>query len=193
MRLTRTVKTAAALVATALLGVSAASAFVGSPAPSVPQSPVARPGTDRIEQIAQDPEAGLQWAVRSYVSASGASCAEAGRLKSGRFGQVDGTQAFREAPAQEAGTCADLRQEPLLLAVNHYPAGEGRAARTVLFGHAGPDVVDLVVTGPGGAERRLARGAGGGFILVLAGALAPTDLPVRITLVGGAQRTFDWR
>ena len=193
MRLTRTVKMAAALVATALLGVSAASAVVGPSPPPTPQGPVARPGSDRIEQTAPDPGPGLRWAVRSYVSTSGGSCAEVGRLKSGRFGQVDAAQAFRETPAQEGGTCGDLRVEPVLLAVNHYPARAGPAARTVLFGQARSDVTDVVVTGPDGPQRRLVNGAGGGFILVLPGTVAPTDLPVRITLAGGEQRTFDWR
>lgn len=193
MRLTPAVKTGAALTATALLGVSAASAFVGAAAPGAPPSPVARPGTDRIEQTAADPESGVPWAVRSYVSASGGSCVEAGRLQNGRFGQIDGAQSFREAPVQEAGTCADLRADPVLLAVNHYPAGPQRAARTVVFGQARADVADLVLTARGGPERRLVRGAGGAFILALGGALAPTDLPVRVTLASGEQLTLDWR
>jgi len=194
VRLTPAVKTAAAMTATAVLGVSAASAVVG-PSTVAPtgQSPVAAPGTDRIAQTMPDPEAGLRWAVRSYASTSGGSCVEAGRLKSGRFGQIDAGQVFRAAPVQEAGSCADLREEPVLLAINHYPAIERGGPRTVLFGQATAEVAELVVTGPGGLQRRLVPGAGGGFILPLAGALAPTDLPVQITLRDGQRRTVDWR
>ncbi|HYH88684.1 MAG TPA: hypothetical protein VEX67_05595 [Solirubrobacteraceae bacterium] len=194
MRLTPAVKTAAALVATAVLGVSAASAFVAaSPPAPTPQSPIARAGSERIEQTTRDPELGLAWAVRSYISTSGGTCVEAGRLKNGRFGQIDAGQAFREAPVEEAGTCADLREEPVVLAINHYPAIGQSTPRTVLFGQARADVAEVAVTGPDGVKRRLVKGAGGGFVLSFAGALQPADLPVQITLLAGQRQTFDWR
>lgn len=193
MRLTPALKTVAAIVATAVLGVSAASAFVGPSAQSpAPPSPVALPGSEQIGQIAQDPGPGLPWAVRSYVSTSGSSCVEAGRMENGRFGQVDAGQVFRETPAEQAGSCADLAEDPVLLAINHYPAGEQRAPRTVLFGQARADVTDVAVSGPGGPERLL-RGVTGAFILPLAGTLAPTELPVQVTLLDGRRLTFDWR
>jgi len=194
VRLTPAAKTAAALVATAALGVSAASAFVGpSPPAPTPQSPIAQAGSERIGQTAHDPRPGLLWAVRSYVSTSGGSCVEAGRLKNGRFGQIDAGQAFRDTPAEQAGACADLGKDPAILAINHYPASGQDAPRTVLFGQAGADVTDVAVTGSSGAERRLVKGLTGAFILPLEGALAPTDLPVQITLVNGKRLTYDWR
>jgi len=193
VRVTRAVKTTAAMVVTAALGVSAASAFVGSRAQvPTPQSLVAQPGSDRVVQTAPDPGGGLDWAVRSYVSTSGASCVEAGRIKDGRFGRLAPDGRFTATDLPDAGTCASLAAEPVLLAINHYPAAEQRPARTVLFGQARSDVARLHVDAPDGG-RPLAAGIGGGFVLPLAGMLAPTDLPVRVTLLDGQQLTFDWR
>jgi hypothetical protein len=130
--------------------------------------------------------------VRSYVSTSGDSCVEAGRIKDGRFGLVEPDGRFTETAVQEAGTCGSLVADPVLLAMNHYPAAEQRTARTVLFGQARPDVAAMQVGVPGG-ERPLVAGSGGGFVLPLAGTLAPTDLPVRVTLLNGQELTLDWR
>lgn len=193
MRVSRTVKTMAAMVATAALGVSAASALVSPPPASVTRhSPVALPGSDRAGQAVPDPSGGISWAVRRYVSTTGGSCVEAGRISDGRFGQIDPDGAFTELPLQQGGTCGDLVEEPVLLAINHYPAVGQRPARTVLFGLARPDVSTIEVTGPDGARRPLA-GVGGAFVLPLAGTIAPADLPVHITLLTGQQLTFDWR
>ena len=101
--------------------------------------------------------------------------------------------AARGAPVDEAGTCGDLLAEPVVLAINHYPGVEGTGPRTVLFGRARADVAEVEVTGPGGARHRLTTGARGGFLLPLAGALAPTDLPVQVTLADGQRLTFGWR
>jgi len=43
------------------------------------------------------------------------------------------------------------------------------------------------------AVRSYVSTSGGAFILPLAGALEPTDLPVRITLRNRQRLTFDWR
>ena len=194
MRVSRTLKTAAAMVATAALGVSAASALVSpTPAPVTQHSPVAIPGSDRAGQAVPDPTGAIPWGVRQYVSTSGGSCIEAGRISDGRFGQIRPDGAFNELPLQQGGTCGDLAKEPVLLAINHYPAAGQRPARTVLFGLARSDVSALEVTGPDGVRRPLVAGAGGGFVLPLAGTIAPTDLPVRVTLISGEQMTFDWR
>ena len=194
MRVTRALKTAAAMVATAGLGVSAASALVGPTPVTVTQhTPVALPGSDRAGQAVPDPTGGIPWAVRRYVSTSGANCVEAGRISDGRFGQIRPDGAFGELPLAQGGTCGDLVAEPVLLAINHYPAAGQRPARTVLFGLARPDVSALEVTGPDGARRPLVAGIGGEFVLPLAGTIAPTDLPLRVTLLSGQQLTFDWR
>lgn len=194
MRVSRALKTGAAKVATAALGVSAASALV-SPRPAAVTTPslVARPGSVSAGHAVPDPAGGIRWAVRRYVSTSGASCVEAGRVSHGRFGQIRPDGAFSELPVQEGGTCGDLVDEPVLLAINHYPAAGQRPARTVLFGQARPDVASLHVAVRGDAQQPLALGGAREFILPLAGALAPTDLQVRVTLNGGQQLTFDWR
>ena len=194
MRVSRALKTAAAMAATAALGVSAASALVSrTPAAVTRHSPLALPGSDRAGQAVPDPSGGLPWAARRYVSASGGSCVEAGRIRDGRFGQIHPDGAFSELPLEQGGTCGDLVAEPVLLAINHYPAAGQRPARTVLFGLAGPAVSALEVTGPDGAPRPLVAGVAGEFVLPLAGTIAPTDLPVGVTLRTGQELTFDWR
>ena len=194
MRVSRTLKTVAAMVGAAALGVSAASALVSPTPPTVKRhSPVALAGSDRAGEAVPDPTGGLPWAVRRYVSTSGGSCVEAGRISDGRFGQIHPDGAFSELPLEQGGTCGDLDAEPVVLAINHYPAAGRRPARTVLFGLVGPDVSALEVTGPDGARRPLVAGSGGGFVLPLAGTIAASDLPVRVTLLTGQQLTFDWR
>lgn len=193
--MTRALKTAAAMVATGALGVSAASALV-SPQPAAmtaAHSLEALSGSDRAGQAVPDPTGAVPWAVRRYVSTSGASCAEAGRISDGRFGQIHPDGGFSELPLEQGGTCGDLVDEPVLLAINHYPAAGQRPARTVLFGLARPDVAALEVTGPDGARHPLIAGIAGEFVLPLAGTIAPADLPVRVTLLTGQQLTFDWR
>ena len=194
MRVSRALKTAAAMVAAAAVGVSAASALVSpTPATVTGHSPVALPGSERAGHAVPDPAGGIPWAARRYVSTSGGSCVEAGRISDGRFGQIRPDGAFSELPLEQGGTCGDLADEPVLLAINHYPAAGQRPARTVLFGLAGTDVSALEVTGSDGARRPLGVGAFGEFVLPLAGTIAPTDLPVRVTLVTGRHLTFDWR
>jgi hypothetical protein len=186
--------TAAALAATAALGVSAASAVVGqSPAAAPRQSPVAAAGTDRVAQTSSDPGRGPDWAVRSYVSTTGAGCVEAGRVSAGRFGDLGPGNAFREVPVQEGGTCGSLLEEPVVLAINHYPSVDGSAPRTVLFGRARSDVAEIRVSGPDGSQRPVDTGVGGAFVLPVTGALEATDLPVQVTLTDGRRLTYDWR
>lgn len=183
-----------AMVATAAVGGSAASALVGrTPAAVTRHDPVAVPGSGRAGQVVPDPAGAVPWTVRRYVSTSGGSCIEAGRISDGRFGQIHPDGAFSELALEQGGTCGDIVQEPVLLAINHYPAAGQRPARTVLFGLARPDVASLEVSGPDGGWRPLVAGTGGEVLLPLAGTIAPTDLPVRVTLRTGQQLTFDWR
>jgi hypothetical protein len=193
VRLRRPVKLAAGGLAAAGLGVSAASAVVGAPAAPTPQSAVPVAGTERIGPIAPDPVGGLGWALRVYMSTSGGSCVEVGRARAGRFGHVDAAGTFRALPLDEVGTCGDLAAEPVILAVNTYAARADRAARTVLFGRAGPAVVDVVVQRrDGSVQARPTIGAAGGFLLPLVGTVAPTELPVTITLEDGRRRVYGW-
>lgn len=193
MRLTRPLTTTFALAATAAFGVSVASAVVGAGPPAPPRGLEAEPGSDRVALTVPDPRGGLDWGVRSYVSTSGNSCVEPGRMSGGHFGQLVGaTGAFRATAAQDGGTCGSLLAEPILLAINHYPSVEDRAARTVLFGWAGPAVTAIDVGGPGGL-RHVGAASSGAFVLPFAGAVAPTDLPVFVTLADGGRLTFDWR
>lgn len=181
------------MLATAALGVAAASALVRPAAATpTPHSSVALVGSDQAGPLVPDPAGGLPWAVRRYVSTSGASCVEAGRVSDGSFGQIRPDGTFGELPLEQGGTCGDLVEEPVLLAINHYPAAGQRPARTVLFGQARPDVASLHVAIQGEAQP-LALGGAREFISPLAGTVVPTDLPVRVTLIGGQTLTFDWR
>jgi len=194
VRLRRPVKLTAAGLGAAALGVSAASALVPAPTGPAPQSAVPVTGSDRLGPTAADPAGDLDWALRAYTSTSGGSCVELGRLSDGRFGQIDAAGAYREQPLDGGGTCGDLAAEPLIVAINAYPARADRGARTVVFGLAGPAVAGVLVQRPGGeVAARLTIGATGGFLLPLAGTIAASELPVTITLDDGRSRVFDWR
>ena len=190
----RPVKLSAAALGAAALGVSAASALVPAPTAPAPESAVPVAGSERLGPTAADPLGGIDWAVRSYTSTSGGSCVEVGRISDGRFGQIDAAGAHREMPLDASGTCGDLAAEPVIVAINRYPARADRGAQTVVFGLASPAVAGVVVQRPGGAAAaRPAIAATGGFLLPLAGTIAAGELPVTITLGAGRSQVYDWR
>ncbi|MEA2241574.1 MAG: hypothetical protein QOD24_1130 [Solirubrobacteraceae bacterium] len=194
MRLRQPVRLGIAAVGAAVLGVSAASALVPAPTVPAPQSAIPVAGSERLGPTAADPLGGIDWALRAYTSTSGGSCVEVGRLTDGRFAEVDAAGTYRAAPLGEGGTCGDLAAEPVIVAVNAYPARADRGARTVLFGLAAPAVAGLLVQRPGGAVGvRPVIGATRGFLLPLAGTIAASELPVTITLADGRSRMYDWR
>jgi hypothetical protein len=193
VRLTHAFKLAAAILVAAAVGVSAASALVGGAVTPTPQSPEPEPGTDSIDQTAPDPRGGPDWAVRVYTSTTGAACVELGRISKGRFGQIDTSGAFYDIPLDAGGTCSDLKTEPVILAVNSYPTGAHRDARTVLFGRASPTVADVLVQRGGSPGAHPHAGTAGGFILPLVGRVSPSALPTVITLSDGRRMSFDWR
>jgi hypothetical protein len=194
VRLTQPVKLGAAALGAAALGVSAASAVVGGQRSPAPPSQVPVTGSERIDPIVPDPTGGLDWALRVYMSTSGASCAEVGRLSGGRFGQNDASGVFYPLEFDEGAVCGDLAVEPLVAAVNAYPAGAQRPARTVLFGRAAPAVADVLVQRRDVSSEAHPRiGAGGGFLLPLAGTLAARALPLTITFDDGRTAVYDWK
>jgi hypothetical protein len=194
VRLTRLLKLVAAILVAAAVGVSAASAVVGRGATPAAQNPEPEPGSDSIDQTAPDPGGGPDWAVRTYTSTTGAPCVELGRTNAGRFGQLDAGGSFYDLPLDGGGTCGDLAADPVILAVNSYPAGERREARTVLFGRASPEVTDVLVMRGGGSSRaHPGAGPAGGFVLPLAGTMAPSVLPTVVSLSDGRRVTFDWK
>lgn len=192
-RLTRSLKLAAAILVAAAVGVSAGSAVVGQGVTPTPLSPKPELGSDSIDQTVPDPRAGPGWAVRTYTSTTGAACVELARISQGRFGRIDDGGAFHELPLDEGGTCGDLGAEPIILAVNSYPTGERREARTVLFGRASPTVSDVLVQRSGSAGAHPAAGVAGGFVLPLAGTMIPRALPTVVTLKDGRRLSFDWK
>lgn len=193
MRLRHALELTAAMLATAALGVTAASAFVphGNALPL--EDPIPVPGTSRLDQTVPDPGADAAWRVRLSDSTTGGRCVEPGRAIGGRFGSIDPHGAFHDLPLDQGGTCGDLAAEPVILAINAYPAGDHRPARTVLFGVASGGVADISVTEPGGAAiAHPSVGSRGGFLLPLAGTIAPQELPVTITLRDGRQIEYPW-
>lgn len=194
MRLRRTAKLTGAMVTAGVVGLAAASVVVGQRATPTEQNPVGRPGSEKSGPVAPDPEGGPAWTVRTYDSVSGGHCVELGRTIAGRFGRVDQNGAFQDVALDQGGVCGDLGAEPAILAINEYPATGQRPARTVLFGILGAKVSAIAVKVPGGApDARPVRGSEGGVVLPVAGAHAPAELPVTLTLEDGSQITYDWR
>jgi hypothetical protein len=195
VRLTRPLKLGAAALGAGVLGVSAASAVVGGSRGPAPPSQVAVAGSERIGPIVPDPAGGRDWAVRVYMSTSGASCVEVGRVSGGgRFGQEDASGTFHALALDEGAVCGDLEAEPVILAVNAYSARGQRGARTVLFGRAAPAVAGVLVQRrDAAAEARPRIGATDGFVLPLAGTIAASALPVTITLANGRRAVYDWK
>lgn len=194
MRVARSLKLGAAFATASVLGVSAASAFIGGASPSAPPSTRPVAGSDRVGDPVADPADGSSWAVRTYDSVSGANCVELGHVSGGRFGRIDRTGAFAAVPVDEGGTCGDLGVEPVILAINRYPLAGERTARTVLFGVASADVADVeVARGRGASPAHPALDGARGFVLPLEDVVAPTALPVTITLRDGRRLVYDWQ
>jgi hypothetical protein len=193
VRLSASLRLAAAVAVTAALGVSAASAFVGRDGDPASQSAVATPGSDSIDQSAPDAQGGPAWAVRVYEGEGGGACAELGRLRDGVFGQLDAEGTLDAVPLDEGGTCGDPAAEPVVLAINRYRARGDRGPRTVIFGRASPEVAGVAVRRPGEpGPTWLSHGPRGAFVLPLAGLTAPRELPVTITLRDGRRIVLDW-
>jgi hypothetical protein len=194
VRLTRPVRLSAAALGAGVLGVTAGSAVVGGSRGPTPPSLVPVPGSERVGPIVPDPVGGRDWAVRVYMSVSGASCAEVGRVSGGRFGQEDASGAFHALALDQSAACGDLAAEPVIVAVNAYAAHARRQARTVLFGRAAPAVAEVSVQRREAAvEARPRIGATGAFVLPLAGRIAARKLPVTITLDDGRTAVYDWK
>lgn len=189
----RALKLTVAFLGSIVLGVSAASAFIG-PQDTTPETAVAAPGSDTLGDARPDPSEKVGWGVRTYASTSGGDCVELGRIAGDRFGRVDPDGSFRDLPLDQGGTCGDLGAEPAILAINSFPAVDGRPARTVLFGTVSANVADVAVTTPSGDKPvHPAIDGAHGFAVPLAGDVAPQDLPVTVTLRDGRTTTYDWR
>lgn len=193
MRLRPGASLLASIAGATVLGAAAASALVGPPAPPAPANPAPVPGTGRVDRSEPDPDGGPDWAVRLYESETGAACVELGRTSGGRFGRLDDDGRLEPLPLRAAGACANLAVDPLVLAVNRVAARAAQPARTIVFGRAGAGVVAVRVRRAGAVPARPALGAGGGFLLPLAGLLEPSRLPVSVTLSDGRVVTYDWR
>lgn len=158
-----------ALVIAVIAGVASASALTGGQGADTLQGPDAvQPDGSGASMPATtaDPDGRAAYAVRVYRSRTGLTCPEAGRTKDGNFGQVDGDGDFHSLDIQAAGSCADLNDAPMSLAVNHYPAQGKIPSRAVLFGVTTAKVTGLRLTLPAGISRPV-RIDGSAFIAVV--------------------------
>jgi hypothetical protein len=142
-------------------GVASASALTSSSGDDTLNGPAAVQPDGRGASLpitVADPDGGTAWAVRVYRSQTGLTCPEAGRIKDGNFGQVDGDGAFRVLDIEAAGSCVDLAKAPMSLAVNHYPATGELPARAVLFGVVTPKVTAITLTSATGSRALAVKG-----------------------------------
>jgi hypothetical protein len=134
----------------------------------------------------------LQWAVRTYASTTSGNCVELGRVQDGQFGRLDDDETFHQLPPDDGGTCGDLQSEPVLLAVNTYPANGTQQARTVVFGVASANVATVAVTPKDEPARQATLDAARSFVVPILGVVDPTDLPVTVTLRDGHSVSYPW-
>lgn len=194
----RFVLTAAAVLAATLAGVGGASALTGGhdhgpgehePGPRVDP----REGSVRVHAASEDPSGGPRWAVRAYESVEGQSCVEAGRVTpAGRYGRLDPGGAVAELPTGPHGTCGDFSVDPVILVVDTRPARGDVAARTVLFGRAGPAVQSVSAGAPGSSMAPLPLSAQRTFLIVAEGIHPPSSFPVDVRMDDGSVRTIRW-
>jgi hypothetical protein len=171
-------------------GVASASALTSSSGDDTPRGPelVQPDGSGaRVPVTTPDPDGGVAWAVRVYRSQAGLTCPEAGRIKDGNFGQVYGDGEFHVLDIEAAGSCADLAQAPMSLAVNHYPASGKLPARAVIFGVVTAKVTAVTLASAAGSRELTIKGDA--FIAVTReDALQGTSL--RATLGDGSTKSY---
>jgi hypothetical protein len=174
-------------------GVASASALTSGTGSDTPGGPEAIQPDGRgasMPVTVADPDGGTPWAVRVYRSKTGLTCPEAGRAKDGSFGQVAADGAFRPLDVEAAGSCADLTEDPMSLAVNHYPSSDGRPARAVLFGVVTAKVGGLTLSGAAGS-RAVAITRNAFIVVTREDALRGTSLAA--TLVDGSTKSYSLR
>jgi hypothetical protein len=192
MRLKRFTAVLAGSVAAAVLGVAAASAVTGATKEDAPPSVKAKPGSAKVGARHPDPGGGSPWAVRRYTSTSDAACAEAGRYDGRDFGATDQQGDVENQPADEAGVCSDLTEDPAVIAINQIGARDGQDARTVVFGVAGADVVAVRFAEGAQSRQEIELDGERTFAVVIDGLVDPASLPVELELADGSVVTQTW-
>jgi hypothetical protein len=168
MRAPRVVVLTAAVVAAAAAGVASASALMPTAgSETVGDSAAYQPDgrAVHLSPAVPDPQGGPGWAVRVYRSQTGLTCPEAGRVEGDAFGPVDARGHVAGLSVQAAGACVDLTKEPFGFAVARYPARDGQAARSAIYGVATPDVRRVTVV-TASAKQPVAIDDSGAFIAV---------------------------
>jgi hypothetical protein len=108
-----------------------------------------------------DPGGGLPWILRVFTNARGDECVVLGRLKRGRFGQVQQGR-FRALPASTPGLCDNAERSGLLTFLDRRAA----PPRTAVYGIT--KGTGLVTVRLGDTERRVAPVALGAYLVVVA-------------------------
>jgi hypothetical protein len=127
---------------------------------------------------AANPGGGPPWVVRAYTTGTGRECIQVGRLRGGRFGQVQAGR-FRALPASAAGgSCAPAGAPEPQVAVSMWPL----LNLVVVFG-LGVDPSPVSVSF-GTQHRRVKPGGFGAFIAVFEGSGRDQPIVVR-SRVGG--------
>lgn len=142
----------------------------------VPESPLKSPryapkdiAGRTIALSTVDPEGTGVWAVATYRSTSGDTCAIAGQLRGQTLGiSADGR--FRPYTAANGGPCGDLRKG-MFMDVLYF----AKADRTVVYGRAAKAEITLRVKNKPVSAR---TGRGGAFLFLFSGELALSDVRV---------------
>lgn len=162
-------------------GVASASVLVpAAPPPPSADGPAAfqpGPAPPTIAAATPDPAGGAPWALRIYRSQTGQTCPTPGRTSLGRFGRFDAAGTFQELPLAAAGSCADLSDSGVALAVERFPAQGPRPARTVIFGTTSAPT-DQIVLHDGTLTRAVATDRGAFLIVRADGDLSGVSLDV---------------
>jgi hypothetical protein len=147
-------------------GVTVASVLgPGDPAPEPEFTAEAfepQPDTVAVQRLEDDPAGGAAWGLRTYMSTTGLTCAEAGRVADGEFGRQDDA-GFVSLPVAADGECADLRTSDIALAIRRYPATHEQAALGVVYGVVSTDIAS-VQYGTASDLRDLPTASNGGFL-----------------------------
>lgn len=138
---------------------------------------------------AADPAGGPAWGLRLAIAGS-VTCQAVGQVIGGRIGVLRG-RVFHALPPAYRESCASVPATGAVVRWSQYPGPNvgRRGARTVLHGVAGSRVIAVTVL-DGKTVRRLPLSRRGGFIGVVTGLRAPTQLPVRVTADTGSTRTY---
>lgn len=115
-----------------------------------PQQPWTEPspGSVTYEAAANDPNGRAPWNVRVHQRRGSTElCLTGGQVRGGKFG-VDRGQGFETRP-EYPPNCSALRREPFAIFLEQRGPQVGNdSGRTIVYGVGGPEVSEVVISGP---------------------------------------------